>query len=187
MSSRPYNLPDRDVFREYILRRVITKGATLHFRAMKPIVTLAVLTVTLASVPARAQQAMASLDVATAGRFAALALACVQKEYPNKIAHVLNSPADVKAPRELTPAFYGCYDWHSSVHGHWLLVRLVREFPECAFRDRRGRRTQGEHHTGPHRRRGGLLERHRTRVVRTPLRTGLAAAAGRRTARNDNA
>jgi len=62
-----------------------------------------------------------------------LALACVQKEYPNKIAHVLNSPDDIKAPHELTPAFYGCYDWHSSVHGHWLLARLVREFPQAAF------------------------------------------------------
>src|SRR6187549_2807354 len=74
-----------------------------------------------------------ALDEATAGRFAALALACVQKEYPNKIAHVLNSPEDVKAPHELTPSFYGCFDWHSSVHGHWLLARLVRTFPTAPF------------------------------------------------------
>ncbi len=80
-----------------------------------------------------AQRASAPLDAATAGRFAALALACVQKEYPNKISHVLNSPEDIKAPHELTPAFYGCYDWHSSVHGHWLLARLVGEFPQAAF------------------------------------------------------
>ena len=79
---------------------------------------------------ANAQQ---RLDVATAGRFAALALACVYKEYPNKISHTLNSPADVKAPSELTPAFYGCYDWHSSVHGHWLLARLLKEFPTAPF------------------------------------------------------
>jgi hypothetical protein len=45
----------------------------------------------------------------------------------------LNSDADVKPPRELTPAFYGCYDWHSSVHGHWLLVRMARLFPEAPF------------------------------------------------------
>jgi hypothetical protein len=82
--------------------------------------------------PAAAQQP-ARFDARTAGRFAALALACVQKEYPNKISHVLNSPADVKAPHELTPAFYGCYDWHSAVHGHWLLVRLVHEFPNAPF------------------------------------------------------
>lgn len=72
-----------------------------------------------------------SFDQAQAGRFAGLALDCVHKEYPNKIAHALNSAADVKAPRELTPAFYGCYDWHSSVHGHWLLVRLARLFPKA--------------------------------------------------------
>jgi hypothetical protein len=71
------------------------------------------------------------LDAATAERFASLALACVHKEYPNKIAHVLNGDADVKPPRELTPAFYGCYDWHSAVHGHWLLARLARRFPEA--------------------------------------------------------
>ena len=68
-----------------------------------------------------------------AARFAALALDCVHKEYPNKIAHVLSSDQDVKPPRELTPAFYGCYDWHSSVHGHWLLVRLARTYPQAPF------------------------------------------------------
>ncbi len=74
-----------------------------------------------------------SLDPAAAERFANLALACVHKEYPNKIAHVLQSDSDVKPPRALTPAFYGCYDWHSSVHGHWLLARLVRLAPDAPF------------------------------------------------------
>lgn len=69
----------------------------------------------------------------SAGRFARLALDCVTREYPNKIAHVLNSDTDALPPRRLTPAFYGCFDWHSAVHGHWLLVRLVRLFPEAAF------------------------------------------------------
>jgi hypothetical protein len=73
------------------------------------------------------------VDAATAARFAELALACVHKEYPNKIAHVLNADADARPPRELTPAFYGCYDWHSSVHGHWLLARLARKFPDAPF------------------------------------------------------
>ena len=77
------------------------------------------------------------IDVAAATRFAELALACVHREYPNKIAHVLGSDADVRPPRELTPAFYGCYDWHSAVHGHWLLVRLARTFPEAPFAPRR--------------------------------------------------
>src|SRR5437660_2057599 len=75
----------------------------------------------------------ASFDAKAAERFAKLALACVHKEYPNKIAHVLNSDADVAPPRKLTPAFCGCYDWHSSVHGHWLLVRLLRTFPDASF------------------------------------------------------
>src|SRR5437762_6356438 len=75
----------------------------------------------------------ASFDAKAAERFAKLALACVHKEYPNKIAHVLNSDVDVAPPRKLTPAFCGCYDWHSSVHGHWLLVRLLRTFPDAPF------------------------------------------------------
>src|SRR5512143_2275854 len=74
-----------------------------------------------------------SLDPALAGRFARLALACVHQEYPNKIAHVMNSDADARPPRELTPAFYGCYDWHSCVHGHWLLARLARLLPQAPF------------------------------------------------------
>jgi hypothetical protein len=72
-------------------------------------------------------------DQKAAERFANLALACVAKEYPNKISHLLNSDADVAPPRNLTPSFYGCYDWHSSVHGHWLLVRLVKTFPDAPF------------------------------------------------------
>lgn len=75
----------------------------------------------------------ATLNVQSVERFANLALACAQKEYPNKIAHVLTSDDDVKPPRSLTPSFYGCYDWHSSVHAHWLLARLVRLFPDAPF------------------------------------------------------
>jgi hypothetical protein len=74
-----------------------------------------------------------SLDPASVDRFAALALACVDTEYPNKIGHVLNSDDDVAPPRKLTPAFYGCFDWHSSVHGHWLLARLAKRHPESEF------------------------------------------------------
>jgi len=90
----------------------------------------------LAGLAAEEQERAAStpqFDAESAERFAKLALACVHKEYPNKIAHVLNSDADVAPPRKLNPAFCGCYDWHSSVHGHWLLVRLLRTFPDAAF------------------------------------------------------
>jgi hypothetical protein len=83
--------------------------------------------------PLVAENDSPKFDAAAAERFANLALACVAKEYPNKISHNLNSDADVAPPRKLTPAFYGCYDWHSSVHGHWLLVRLVRTFPDAPF------------------------------------------------------
>jgi hypothetical protein len=79
-----------------------------------------------------AESAPPAFDAAAA-MFAKLALACVHKEYPNKISHTLTSDADVAPPRKLTPAFYGCYDWHSSVHGHWLLVRLIRTTPGAAF------------------------------------------------------
>jgi hypothetical protein len=77
-----------------------------------------------------------SLPAAAVERFAALALDCVHQEYPNKIAHVLQSDADALPPRTLTPAFHGCYDWHSSVHGHWLLARLARLYPDAAFAPR---------------------------------------------------
>jgi hypothetical protein len=75
----------------------------------------------------------AGFDATAAERFAKLALACVFQEYPNKISHNLSSDADVAPPRRLTPSFYGCYDWHSSVHGHWLLARLARTFPKASF------------------------------------------------------
>ncbi|MGQ9917663.1 MAG: DUF2891 family protein [Bryobacteraceae bacterium] len=68
--------------------------------------------------------ASAPPDGALAARMARQALECVHREYPNKIAHVLDSDADARPPHELRPAFYGCYDWHSAVHGQWQLARL---------------------------------------------------------------
>src|SRR3989475_4962285 len=93
----------------------------------------ALLLLPLSATAAAEKNVAPKFDVHAAERFARLALACVEKEYPNKISHVLNGDADVAPPRKLTPAFYGCYDWHSSVHGHWLLVRLVRTFPDASF------------------------------------------------------
>jgi hypothetical protein len=87
----------------------------------------------LASPASPTPAAGAALDAALAERFARLALSCVHLEYPNKIAHVMGSDADALPPRDLTPAFFGCYDWHSSVHGHWLLVRLLRLLPQASF------------------------------------------------------
>src|SRR6267142_4878800 len=78
-----------------------------------------------------AQQARinASLTQPEASHFAALAMKCIRKEYPNKLDHVNNDPADVRSPRAMHGTFYGCFDWHSSVHGHWMLVRLLQLFP----------------------------------------------------------
>jgi hypothetical protein len=87
----------------------------------------------LLAISPMAAQHTPTFDANAATRFAKLALKCVHQEYPNKIAHVLYSDEDVAPPRRLTPAFYGCYDWHSSVHGHWLLARLARTFPDASF------------------------------------------------------
>jgi hypothetical protein len=101
---------------------------------MKSTLCAAVLLLSVNVVSAAEKTTMSpGFDQSAAERFANLALACVHKEYPNKISHSLNSDADVAPPRKLTPAFYGCYDWHSSVHGHWLLARLVRTFPNAPF------------------------------------------------------
>jgi hypothetical protein len=100
---------------------------------MKYAICIAFLFFTIHQMNAQISPPVPAFDMNAAERFAHLALACVHKEYPNKLSHSLNSDADVAPPRKLTPAFYGCYDWHSSVHGHWLLVRLVRTFPTASF------------------------------------------------------
>ena len=64
-----------------------------------------------------------------ASRLAGIALGHVTREYPNKLDHVLRGPDDVLGPRALHPVFYGSFDWHSCVHGYWLLARLLRRFP----------------------------------------------------------
>jgi len=80
----------------------------------------------------QAQEPGGPLTDAAADRLASLALRCVRQEYPNKLDHVMNDSGEVKSPKALHPAFYGCFDWHSSVHGHWMLVRLLRDHPAMA-------------------------------------------------------
>ena len=75
------------------------------------------------------QSNILEFNESTAQRFVDLALNCISKEYPNKISHVLNGDKDVKNPRILHPAFYGCFDWHSAVHGHWALIKILKLFP----------------------------------------------------------
>ena len=81
------------------------------------------------STQAMSQESL-SLTQAQASRLAKLPLKCVRKEYPNKLDHVMNDGGEVQSPKALHPAFYGCFDWHSSVHGHWMLVRLLKAFPD---------------------------------------------------------
>ena len=71
-----------------------------------------------------------SLSDAQVDAFAQLALKNIHREYPNKTGDVLAGPEAVKSPKALHPAFYGCFDWHSSVHGHWMLVKLLKDYPQ---------------------------------------------------------
>ncbi len=80
-----------------------------------------------------ADTAVATVDSTVAARFAALALKCLHAEYPTHLSLALESDADGGTPRQLHPAFFGCFDWHSAVHGHWLLVRLLRVYPQAPF------------------------------------------------------
>lgn len=65
-----------------------------------------------------------------------LPIKCIDIEYPNKLNQVIGSDEYLRSPKDLHPAFYGCFDWHSAVHGHWSLVRLLKEKPELKERDR---------------------------------------------------
>lgn len=74
-------------------------------------------------------EAAPNLNLEQANRLANLPLACVGTEYPNRLGQTLGSDADLKSPKTLHPTFYGCFDWHSAVHGHWSLVSLLKQFP----------------------------------------------------------
>lgn len=70
------------------------------------------------------------LDILQASRLAELPVRCLQTEFPNKLNQVLGSQEELGPPRQLHPAFFGCFDWHSSVHGHWMLIATLRRFPD---------------------------------------------------------
>ncbi len=75
------------------------------------------------------------LNLEQALSLAQLPLKCIGQEYPNKLSQTLNDESDLANPEKLHPAFYGCFDWHSSVHGHWMLVKLLKLYPEIEIRD----------------------------------------------------
>ncbi len=75
------------------------------------------------------------LTLEQANKLAMLPIKCIQNEYPNKLGQTLSDSVDLGNPKALHPAFYGCFDWHSAVHGHWMLVKLLKEFPELNAKD----------------------------------------------------
>ena len=75
------------------------------------------------------------LSVDQANHLASLPLKCLQQEYPNKLSQMLIDSTEIQSPKKLHPAFYGCFDWHSSVHGHWSLVHLLSKFPNLQNRN----------------------------------------------------
>ena len=85
---------------------------------------------TMNPVAAQDKPAPLVLTEKQASAFAKLALKGLQREFPNKTGHVQNDVGDTQTPRAMHPAFYGCFDWHSSVHSHWMLVRVLRQFPD---------------------------------------------------------
>lgn len=79
---------------------------------------------------AQIQEEIPMLNLEQANRLAQLPIDCIQTEYPNKLNQTIGEDADLQSPQDLHPAFYGCFDWHSAVHGHWSLVSLLKNFPD---------------------------------------------------------
>lgn len=75
------------------------------------------------------------LTLQNANHLASLPIKCLQQEYPNKLGQMLVDSTEIQSPKKLHPAFYGCFDWHSSVHGHWSLVYLLKKFPNLDKRE----------------------------------------------------
>ncbi|MCK4549110.1 MAG: DUF2891 domain-containing protein [Candidatus Krumholzibacteria bacterium] len=109
---------------------------TVKERKMKRIAAAVTVCLLISAMPVAADEDRVeclekyALTEETASGFARIALHCVHREFPNKTGHVMNDSSEVAPPAVLHPAFYGCFDWHSSVHGHWMLVRLLGLFPE---------------------------------------------------------
>lgn len=81
------------------------------------------------------KQMAVSLTLEQANHLAKLPIKCIQNEYPNKLGQTLKDSSELGRPKDLHPAFYGCFDWHSAVHGHWMLVKLLKAYPELEGRE----------------------------------------------------
>ena len=100
---------------------------------MKRITVLSILFILLSCQPNKKTKEQVfnptKLSLHLANQLAELPLQCIDQEYPNKLGQVITGKSDLQTPSILHPAFYGCFDWHSAVHGHWSLVKLLKEFP----------------------------------------------------------
>src|SRR5581483_12281431 len=143
-------------------------------RDPRPTALAALLAATALQPLPAAERPTVTLTKEQASAFARLALKGIDREYPNKPGHVLSGPADIRPPRADHPAFFGLYDWHSSVHGHWMLARLLRLYPDLP-EAAQIRRVLSEHLTGEPRRRGRLLRPQGEHALRAALRVGVAA------------
>ena len=104
----------------------------MHKLAQLTMATLALTAVASVRVDAAETRTMSAAEL---GRFTQLAMDCIPQEYPNKLGQLLADASQLRSPRALHPAFYGCYDWHSSVHGHWMLVKALKEYEDLANRE----------------------------------------------------
>lgn len=99
---------------------------------MQKIKYFALVLFTLANLSARSQAITENLAL----QLSRMPLSCIVQEWPNKTSHMSDATADHRLlPSELHPAFYGCLDWHSSVHGHWMLVKILKTYPAISNRD----------------------------------------------------
>ena len=106
---------------------------TMKITAYLAVLTLAAMTVSCGSDDGSSPADIISPEQVS--RFTTLAMTCIPQEYPNKLNQLLSSAEQLQSPRTLHPAFFGCYDWHSSVHGHWMLVKALKEFAELPGRE----------------------------------------------------
>ncbi|TXH21468.1 MAG: DUF2891 domain-containing protein [Chitinophagaceae bacterium] len=80
--------------------------------------------------------AQTTLTKTIAYQLSKLPMGCIPQEFPNKTSHLSDGPEDAKLlPHQLHPVFFGCLDWHSALHGHWMLVRLIKQFPDISHKD----------------------------------------------------
>ena len=102
----------------------------INGRCCAKVFLLAVVVISSQAIASQEIDNSTSISIHQAANLMQLPLSCAETEYPNKLSQTLYSDDDLASPKALHPAFYGCFDWHSAVHGHWSMVRLLKEFPD---------------------------------------------------------